>query len=268
MKSGSSEQSSGEYTTESRDDGVELKGHSDTASAVSAAHSPDSPAVQTAEAQVTRRLAAENIDTERVPIQWLFKIIENVIGKRPESLAKYIRADGSSYCIIGFADPSDARRVYDFCDGLLIEDTREVFDLSFVPDSLQLSNPVDICTDIDGYRFQKYRRAAAEAADTFSDPFDEELEQDAATENVPANTKADAKASAKQQKDTVHLKEALSEHPVQDELEDFQFNIEDDRFSRLFTDPDFSLDTSSKRFREQKESVSILETIRKQYDKL
>jgi len=211
---------------------------------------------------VTKRLAARNLDPEKIQPRWLLRIVETIIEKKIVSVKTCLSKKKELVHVIEFSEREDAKRIYDFCDGLLIEDTRELFDLSFVPDSVDFGAPLDECRDSAGFCYQKPSRAKIDYTDLLGPGSDEEGD---ASEEKGAGKAANAKKGEPKTK-PINLQDALDNEDEADDLEGFKFDMADERFSRIFTDHDFVLDASNKRFREQRESAEILSEMRKSHE--
>jgi hypothetical protein len=70
---------------------------------------------------ITKRLAARNLNMGKVSVAWLFKIVETVLGSRIISVSTHMSRNDRQFCAIVFEKAEDARKIYEFCDGLHIE---------------------------------------------------------------------------------------------------------------------------------------------------
>lgn len=227
------------------------------------------------ELHITKRLAAKNLNPEKIPVGWLYIIMEGILEKSIVSVKTYITPKSGLVYVIEFYEKEDAKRIYDFCDGLLIEDTKEVFDLSFIPEHIKFDAPIDECLDNKGFQYQKPTSKAIDYDKMIDASEDEEIEEaneEPEEENDKDTTKkSNKKLDNKKEKPTVvkkkiNLKEAVANEKSVDDLEGFELDMKDDRFSKIFNNPDFALDASNKKFKEQKESKKILDEMRKKYD--
>lgn len=201
-------------------------------------------------------MALRKVSMERVPLPWLFRMIEGILEKKIVAIKAYMSGSNGPFSIVEFESPEDAKKIYDFCDGLEIEDTREIFDFAFVPDAKVFADPLEECLKCTDFNFKEHVDRLRDRA-----PAAEDYEEDEKARR-PAAPDSKAKETAK----STEIKEALEAAEEVDDCEGFVFDLHDERFERMFTDPEFMLDASNKKFREQRESVVILDEVRRRYE--
>lgn len=224
---------------------------------------------------ITRRLAASGLNMEKISIQWLFKIVETISERKLTKVSIHFTKTHRQYCVLEFESSADAQKIYDFCDGLLIEDTNEIFDLAYIPDAMDIGEPAEECTSIRGFQFKKPSSASNEAAALELSDEEERIVSGDANEDIePAveepvvNIKETAK---KEEKEKLEKKAAETQQILEDEkdtnnFEEFKFDLTDERFKKVFDDQDFALDASNKKYKKQAETDQILSEVRKRYE--
>lgn len=218
--------------------------------------------------EITKRLAVSNLNREKVPIQWLFKIIETLLEKKIVSIRTYLSKKNTAFSVVEFFDSDDAKKLYDFCDGLQIEDTKEVFDLSFIPESMEFEDPLDECLDGSTFRFKKNVRQQID----YNNLVEVSDEEDRLGIDIPEHLKqiavhaTEEKKISPKEKEIAEMKKALEKDDEVDEYDGFQFDVKDGRFQQVFTNDDFAIDASNKKFKKQPETIEILNEIRKKYE--
>ncbi|KAI5169100.1 hypothetical protein PAEPH01_0435 [Pancytospora epiphaga] len=227
------------------------------------------------EKNITKRLAAQNLSTAKVPVEWLFKIVETILGSKIVSVSSHMSQSGKSFCVIVFEKTADAKKIYDFCDGMHIEDTNEYFELSFIPDVVDIGPTLEICKDSKNFRYEKIVNSH-EALDygNMIELSDEENElgdpipTEKLEENFPLSPVVEQKNPVKE-KELAKMEEvtkALRQSDDKEELDGFSFDITDPRFEVVFTDKDFVIDASHRKFSRKCGMTEVLNEVRRRYD--
>lgn len=204
---------------------------------------------------MTKKLAIVGIDNSITP-PCIFRVLESVVGDGVICVQLYSTAEGAHYFVAEFKSIGLARRAYDLCDGMEIERTGNVLNLSFVPENAELDMLIEACES--SKDFVHHRSAGRKTV------LDEDMIQ-LSDDNVldieipeEYRTKVREEEPQPMQKQSVGSTEVMVPNNMEsDELEGFQFNIKDERFADLFRDDDFTLDASNKGFRLQKASREI-----------
>ncbi|KAI4291930.1 hypothetical protein PAPHI01_1204 [Pancytospora philotis] len=220
---------------------------------------------------ITKRLAARGLDMEKIPLQRLFKIVEGILERKPLGVSTHTTKSGSSYCVIEFEDKADAGRIYEFCEGLQIEDTKEIFDLSFIPDAMDVGPAAEECRTSAGYRFKR----GAEKEIDYEDMIESSsaaADAEPATAEAPAEPAESERSKKKRlekearEKKAAEVKEMLDDQEKPNELEGFQFDIADERFKKVFEDADYTIDASHKKYKKRPEAAEIMAEVRKRHE--
>lgn len=234
------------------------------------------------EQNITKRLAARNLNTAKVSVAWLFKIVETVLGSRIVSVSAHMTPSSRHFCAIVFEKAEDAKKIYDFCDGLHIEDTDECFDLAFIPDDMDIGPSTDVCRDSREFRHAK--AAAGRKPADYSDMVEASDENNALEDEIPEKLRrkespappaemrprnpANEKEAARREQVAAATAEALNEPDAADELRGFRFDATDRRFEAVLSNADFLVDASHKKFNREAGMAEILDEIRKRHEDL
>lgn len=218
------------------------------------------------ETAMTKKLAITGVDFNSVTLACIFRVFESVVGDRVVRTRLYFTDRGESYSVIEFKDASSAKEAYAFCDGMEVEQTGSIFNLSFVPEDAELDSLAEEC---DSSRDFVHGRSANKRVEINEDMvqlsddeilLDIEIPEEYKTKIQEKDSKAPRRTDATRKDDgTVSMKEAFGGDEYVDELEGFQFNVRDERFADLFEDDDFTLDASNKGFRLQRVSKEIFD---------
>jgi len=214
-------------------------------------------------AAVSRRLAVTEINTRVVTCSWIFKIMENLLGGKVISVKMYASPQSIPYYIVEFEHERDAKRIYDQYDGVSIEDTSELFNLSFVPEGMVLKDPVEECFSSRDFVYEGHRRKTKDETEAIQLELSEEEEERILEQERVKADRERAKAANKEILRDEKVKEILEEPVVEKEDEGYEFNIHDPRFECILNDDDFMLDASNEKFKKQAESKEILKEKRK-----
>ncbi|ELA42390.1 uncharacterized protein VICG_00489 [Vittaforma corneae ATCC 50505] len=103
------------------------------------------------EHEITNRLAITNLDFDSVNLSTIFRIFESVIGPSIVRISLFGTERSQQYAIAEFTDKRHAKDAYDSIDGLEIEATGNIFDLSFVPADFKGDTLLDDCSNPCGY---------------------------------------------------------------------------------------------------------------------
>lgn len=216
---------------------------------------------------VTSKLAISNLNFEEIKPSFIFKAFESFVGAGISKICIYETSNGDQYGIAYFNTVEDAMTVYKTAEGLEIENTGSVFDLSFVLDDFIPDELIDTCDGTrkigkieTNKRKSKFDENMIEISDCVVD-FDIPEEFKSKPEDV-VPIKSEKKTKKKTDDTNNEIAEALNEKETQKE-DDFEFNITDERFKDLFENDDFIIDASNKKALQQRSTRKILEEKRK-----
>lgn len=226
--------------------------------------------LETEESNVTDRLAISNIDFDTVSLPFIFKVFESFIGDKIVNISLFESENCTQYAIAKFTKRMYAKKAYEMTEGLKLEGTNCIFDLSFVPSDFALDKLIDECTE--SGQFEKrleilYKNTVDENMIDISDNETPAFEipesftvkeQSQATKQVKEK---DEKKSKKHEKETAMF--SVSE---EEEAKDFEFDISDKRFQNLLDNDDFMIDASNSKSKKQKATSKILQEKRKRVD--
>lgn len=208
---------------------------------------------------VTKRIAVKHIDFDKVPLEWIFKIFENVCDSKLVSLGMYLSKSKDPFAVAEFKDRESSNAVYNFCDGMVVEDTHETFDLSFIPDSFKLGEPLSVCTSSKNFKFYRDIRSKNEIPNTL----EMSEENDCLDSEIPESLRQQEPQPVLEKKSVAkeksNFEEILEKEPSAEESDDFQFNAGDERFSKLLNDTNYMIDASSDKFRKEPQLKKIIE---------
>lgn len=215
--------------------------------------------------QVTKRLAITGIDFEACTSPKIFRILESVVNNAVLTVSLHRSSQGTLYGVVELTNNEAAKKVYDAIDGFEIENTGNIFDLSFIPDDAVLTTPLDMCTSSDGcFDLEEYNDKNGDREDMFQ--MSEDLNVDF---DIPDKFKEKAVEEIKMvdkctNKDTSEdtISKKLKQKSVS-EPDDFKFDANDDRFGAIFENDDFMIDASNKKSKVQKASKIIAEERRR-----
>lgn len=206
-------------------------------------------------AEMTRKLAITGVD-DSITSPCIFRVFESVVGDGVECVQLYSTTEGRCYFIVGFKSLSLAKRAYDLCDGVEIEQTGNVLNLSFVPEDMELDSLVEECEssrDFVHFRNAGRKMVLDESMIQLSD--DNVLDIEIPEEHKTRACEEDVQTFQRQNVSNAEIK--VSNDGESDELEGFQLDLKDERLVDLFDDDDFTLDASNKGFRLQRASRDI-----------
>lgn len=217
---------------------------------------------------ITKRIAITDIDFEEIALPTIFRIFESEVDQRIIRIGLYNSAKAQLYAICEFKSQEFSKKVYDNLDGVEIEKTGNIFNLSFIPDDFELDTLIAECTDSEDFRGIADKGQKIEIDENMID-LSGEIEVDF---EIPEEFKSKAKVETfdyekgykpkvieeKEESSSHHILEALKEDDEKVET-DFKFDPLDERFKDLYEDENFILDASNKKFKLQKSSKVIIE---------
>lgn len=214
--------------------------------------------------EITTRLAITNMDFDSVALSTIFKIFESIIGNKISKISLFGTGQNEQYAVVEFTDKRHAKEAYDSIDGLEIETTGNIFDLSFVPTAFKGDVLLSECYSSYDYKGPKEtgkRRCVDETAIQLSDEL--EVNFDIPDEfRTMLGKEAEEQSTQKQivTGDDVSLgvSKALKSEEHERDHDGFSFDIKDDRFQSLFDDDDFIIDASNRKSRQQQASRVII----------
>lgn len=222
---------------------------------------------------MTNKLAIVGIDFDSITLPCIFKVFESVVGDGVVRAQLYLTGQGDRYSVVEFKDISTAKEAYSFCDGIEVEQTGNVFNLSFVPDDAELDSLVEECENSREFTYNRRLRKKVTMDEDMVQLSDDQALLDI---EIPEEYKTKAQEEdpqvsidpevIKENNGAIGVKEALDGNERADGLEGFQFNVRDERFTDLFEDDDFTLDASNKGFKLQKASKDIFNEKLKHYE--
>lgn len=219
--------------------------------------------------EITNRLAITDLDFNVVNLPTIFKIFESIIGNYVVKISLYSMNETQQYAVVEFYDDSTAKSAYDDLDGVEIESTGHIFNLSFVPDDYKPDQLIDECYNSKEYNDSKTigkNQGINEDMIQLSEELDVNFDipeefRTKVEENNENNIKQTKIEKEKPKKDSIS--EKLKNTKKNKEVDDFQFNIKDERFKELLEEDEYIIDTSNKKSKQQKASKVIIEEKRK-----
>lgn len=213
------------------------------------------------DSEITTRLAVTEVDFEEMTLPTIYRIFESEVGGSINRITLYNGENALIYAVAEFSSKQAAKKAYDNLDGVELEKTGNVLNLSFIPDDFTLDKAVNECTSSKEF---KGVQAVAKKEERDENMIEMSQEVDVDFE-IPEEFRTKPK---KQQVETVSKtvkpEESSSEHAVMEalredvkEVNDFTFDPNDERFKELYEDEDFTLDASNKKFKQQKSSKDI-----------
>ncbi len=237
------------------------------------------------EKKITKRIAIQNFDLLKIPLKSVYGIIERINLTDKFSIDKHVSTDGTVLLIVNFQKETDAKYFYDLCNDVAIENTNEHFNLCFIPDSMVFNNIVEKCDTAGDFNPEEPLVKLIES-EIEEDEINDTKDEDEITEyndedeindskdeindsnDEDENEKKQKKAkNEKKSNETINLKEKLEEEVEEDKLTDFVFNPKDPRFAKLYTDRDFRIDVSNKKFKAHPELFDVVKELRNYYNK-
>lgn len=218
---------------------------------------------------ITNRLAIVDVDFEEITLPTIFKMIESIVNQRIIKISLYNRNNVDLYLVCEFKSKEYARIAYDSLDGVEIEKTGNVFNMSFIPDDLELDTLVSECTDSEKFKEVGIKNKKIDINEDMIElsnecEIDFEIPEEFKSKDKPVifDYEKGYKPIPVEDKEASdhHILEALKEDDSKDQEEDnFIFDPLDNRFKDLYEDEDFSLDASNKKFKLQKSSKVIID---------
>lgn len=218
---------------------------------------------------ITEKLAISDLDFEKINIEWIMTIFERILNKKLNSIKLFASKSGKEFAVAEFDEIKDAKEIYDFCDGFEIEDTHELFNLSFVPKNIELGEPIKVCKDSSNFKFgknsKKSNMSAAEMIDVSNDEVPLEVEVPNTFKYDEEEVAAPVLDDSKKKDDKNRLLGAIEDEEDKREDEGFKFDALDDRFRRLYEDENFIIDTSDLKYKNQQDLKEVVNEKRRRF---
>lgn len=216
-------------------------------------------------AEFTNRIAIINIDTERFPLKWIYTILNGSIINKICSIEKCI-LDEKIILLVIFKTVEDAIVAYETCNGIEIEDTQQKLELCVVSDNLVFDDIIEKCTNANDFDLKKFKKTIK------NDDYNDETEESDSDKYEDSETeqnklpKENVKIKEEKKKiDTINLREKLECEGEENGFENFKFDAKDSRFIKLYTDSDFCIDVSNKKFNLSPELNEVIKELRNNY---
>lgn len=232
---------------------------------------------------MTSRLAIVNLDFESIKPSVLFKMFESMIGSGVLKISLFKTSKCEQYAIVEFRNKTYAKEAYEAMDGVTIEATENILDLSFVPDDFEYDSLLEECDNSrDSRDYMKIHTRSRIHEDMIqlseevdlsvfipdefrSVPIEAEADQnDRKLQEVKLNEKNnssenDIKDDGNNTNMGSNVFDGLKKQKEGDDLDGFEFNVKDERFRGLFENDDFAIDASNRKSKQQQASRIIIE---------
>lgn len=224
------------------------------------------------EDSITKRLAITDLNFDKVQIGWLMKIFEGLLEKKIVSIKLYVSKKSQQFAVAEFENSEDSKKIYDLCDGIEIEDLKEIFNLSFIPENMVFENPIEEFYDSKKFRFSKLNQKSIKSANDIIDLSEEistlkvEMSESENTPEVEVPNKLDDKNSIKVDQNQDQLNQNFESEDDSTEFKGFIYNPNDQRFKKLYEDDDFNIDASNYKFQKNPKLKEILKQKRRKYE--
>lgn len=236
------------------------------------------------ESELTIQLAVTELDFELIKLPTIFKISELIVGNGVAKISLFDQEKHGQYAIVELSDEECAKNAYIDTDGIEIENSGHIFNLSFIP-AVFARDPVlgERTSSKDHDSSKMIYRKHKNLDDNMIQPC-EELDVDfqipdefksqpnfevTSKPDIKKHSKTDYKAVIKKHAQIVpdqNLKSVTTTLKVRgnvEEVDDFTFDTKDSIFRNLFVCDEFIIDASNKKSIQQWVSKNIIQEKRK-----